>query len=240
MRAAPDSVNGLGTITRMNLISGFMRHTKQRGEERDRALTLYVTAVEQARRPGFYTICGVADTLDGRFDLIVLHVHLVVRNLRPTGEPGKRLTDLIFKIMMDDMDMNLREMGVGDLSVGKRVKAMARAFYGRSAAYDAALDGDQADQAGTDGNAADAADAGATDADAAEQSLEIVLKRNIYGAEEPEAAQIACLTTYLRAAEAALKAEAGEELVKGAVTFFPAPGEPDGPAGGETASNSAD
>ena len=229
MLATPGSVNGLGTISRMNLISGFMRRTKQRGEERDRALTLYVAAVEQARRPGFYTICGVPDTLDGRFDLIVLHVHLIVRNLRPTGQPGKRLTDLIFKIMMDDMDMNLREMGVGDLSVGKRVKAMARAFYGRSAAYDAAIDGDQLDQESTDENVVDA---NATDLDDAKQSLEAVLNRNIFGTEEPDVAQISYLTAYLRAAEAALRAEAGAELVKGVVIFYPAPGEPDGLKGG--------
>ena len=74
MRAPPDTVNVLGTITKMNFLSGLMGHAKQRARERDQALSLYVASVEQARRPGFYTDCGVADTLDGRFDLIVLHV----------------------------------------------------------------------------------------------------------------------------------------------------------------------
>ena len=67
----------------MKMLSGLMRRVKRRGGERDRALSLYIAAVEQARRPGFYTEGEVADNLDGRFDLIVLHVFLVVRALRP-------------------------------------------------------------------------------------------------------------------------------------------------------------
>jgi len=209
MRAACDSVNAVETKTKMKLLSGLMRHAKRRGLERDQALSLYIAAVEQARRPGFYTDCGVADSLDGRFDLIVLHVFLIVRALRASGEPGKRLSDLMFKIMMDDMDMNLREMGVGDLSVGKRVKSMARAFYGRAAAYDAAFDAER-----------DAAPDGA-----GEEGLEVALQRNIYGAEEPDPGAIAQLLGYVRSAEAALAAAPAAALLSGQVTFAAAPGE---------------
>lgn len=212
MRALLDSVNVLGTINKMKLLSGLMGHAKQRAQERDQALSLYVASVEQARQPSFYADCGVADTLDGRFDLIVLHVYLVMRTLRPAEEQGKRLSDLIFKIMMDDMDMNLREMGVGDLSVGKRVKAMARAFYGRSAAYDAALDG-----TGDSGGDLDA------DSDAAENGLEETLQRNIYGAEAPEPAQVEQISDYVRRALAALAAQPSEALLAGDVAFPPAP-----------------
>ncbi|MDA0230972.1 MAG: ubiquinol-cytochrome C chaperone family protein [Proteobacteria bacterium] len=194
----------------MKLLSGLIRHARRRGRERDQALSLYIAAVEQARRPGFYTDCGVADSLDGRFDLIVLHVFLVVRALRPSGEPGKRLSDLMFKIMMDDMDMNLREMGVGDLSVGKRVKSMARAFYGRAAAYDAAFDAER-----------DAA----PDA-AVEERLEATLQRNIYGAEEPDPGALALLLGYVSRAETALAAEPAADLLSGQVTFAVAPGDP--------------
>jgi len=190
----------------MKFFSGLLGHAKQRARERDQALSLYVASVEQARQPSFYSDCGVADTLDGRFDLIVLHVYLVMRTLRPAEEQGKRLSDLIFKIMMDDMDMNLREMGVGDLSVGKRVKAMARAFYGRSAAYDAALD-----------------DTGDSDGDSAENSLEETLKRNIYGAEAPEAAHVRQISDYVRRALAALAAQPSEALLAGDVAFPAAP-----------------
>jgi cytochrome b pre-mRNA-processing protein 3 len=215
MRAPPDSVNVLGTIMKMKILSGLVRRAKQRAEERDRALSLYIASVEQARRPGFYTVCGVADTLDGRFDLIVLHVYLVVRGLRPAGEPGKRLADLIFKIMMDDMDMNLREMGVGDLRVGKRVKEMARAFYGRAAAYDAALDGNQAAAAALAGNAEYSE----------KNDLAAVLRRNVYGPEAPESEQFERLLSYVKQAEEALAARPGGALLAGEVAFLPAPGE---------------
>ena len=193
----------------MKLLSGLMRHAKRRGQERDHALALYIAAVEQARRPGFYTECEVADSLDGRFDLIVLHVFLIVRALRPSGEPGKRLSNLIFKMMMDDMDMNLREMGVGDLSVGKRVKSMARAFYGRSAAYDAAFGTEQ-----------DAAPDGA-----GEEGLEAALRRNIYGAHEPNSGALALLLGYVHGADDALAAAPAAALLSGQVTFAAAPGD---------------
>ena len=193
----------------MKLLSGLLRHAKRRGQERDQARSLYIASVEQARRPGFYTDCGVADSLDGRFDLIVLHVFLVLRALRPSGEPGKRLSDLMFKIMMDDMDMNLREMGGGDRSVGKRVKSMARAFFGRAAAYDAAFDAEQ----------------GAAPGEAGEDGLEAALRRNIYGADEPESGEIEKLLEYARRVEAALAAEPEEALLSGRVIFPDAPGD---------------
>jgi len=224
MRAPPDTVNVLGTITKMNFLSGLMGHAKQRARERDQALSLYVASVEQARRPGFYTDCGIADTLDGRFDLIVLHVYLVVRTLRPAGEQGKRLADLIFKIMMDDMDMNLREMGVGDLSVGKRVKAMARAFYGRAAAYDAALDGEVAPGAAVEDGTEKGTEKGTEEGD--KTGLEAALSRNIYGAETPESGQLARLTDYVRRALVALERQPADTLLTGDVAFPPAPQEP--------------
>ncbi|RAU22718.1 hypothetical protein CU669_07445 [Paramagnetospirillum kuznetsovii] len=118
------------------------------GERRRRdriAHALYVTIIEQSRRPEFYVRHGVPDTLDGRFDLIVLHAFLVMRRLKgitSAGEEARAISQALFDLMFDDMDQNLREMGVGDMSVGKRVKQMARAFYGRVAAYEAALGGD--------------------------------------------------------------------------------------------------
>ena len=202
MRAPRQTVNAIEAAGNMKLLSGLMRHAKQRAGERERARALYIAAVEQARRPGFYTDCGVADSVDGRFDLIVLHVFLVIRALRRAAEPGKRLSDLIFKIMMDDMDMNLREMGVGDLRVGKRVKSMARAFYGRAAAYDTALDGAE---------------------ESVESGLDAVLQRNIYGAEAPQPEQLEQLTGYVRQALAALAAQPSEALLTGDVAFPTAP-----------------
>ena len=116
----------------------------RRSPHKDAAHALYVEAVRQARQPSFYASCGVPDTLDGRFDLIVLHVFLVMRALAQAGETGQKVGSAVLDVMFDDMDMNLREMGVGDLSVGKKVKAMARAYYGRAKAYGEALAPDAA------------------------------------------------------------------------------------------------
>lgn len=98
----------------------------------------YEAIVAAARHPAFYADWGVPDTLDGRFDMITLHTFLVLDRLKG-AEPQFRqaLVDELFR----DMDRSLREMGVGDLAVGKRVRKMAEVFYGRIAAYDKALEG---------------------------------------------------------------------------------------------------
>jgi cytochrome b pre-mRNA-processing protein 3 len=112
-----------------------------RRDRHERAgFVLYGIAVAAARDPFFYARLGVPDTLDGRFDLVGLHVFLLIRRLRRLPPPGPDLAQAVFDAMFSDMDVNLREMGVGDLSVGKRVRAMWEAFHGRAKAYDAALD----------------------------------------------------------------------------------------------------
>ncbi len=97
--------------------------------------------VAQARLPAFYERFGVPDTVNGRFDMVLLHLWLVLRRLR-TGTEGTALAQALFDHFCSDMDDNLREMGVGDLSVPKRMVKFAEAFYGRTAAYDAALKAD--------------------------------------------------------------------------------------------------
>jgi cytochrome b pre-mRNA-processing protein 3 len=99
---------------------------------------IYGTIVTQAREPSFYQDLGVPDTVNGRFDLLVLHLWMVLRRLRST-EDGANLAQMLFDRFCDDMDANLREMGVGDLTVPKRMQAFGEAFYGRAAAYDQAL-----------------------------------------------------------------------------------------------------
>lgn len=105
---------------------------------------LYGRAVAAARAPAFYARLGVPDTIAGRFDLIGLEVALLIRRLRresgPEAKQGPELAQAVFDAMFADMDLNLREMGVGDMSVGKRVKALWEAFHGRAAAYAAPLD----------------------------------------------------------------------------------------------------
>ena len=100
--------------------------------------------VTQVREPLFYRDLGVPDTVNGRFDLLVLHLWLVLRRMQPI-EGGAGLSQALFDHFCDDMDANLREMGVGDLTVPKRMQAFGEAFYGRTAAYDLALtDGHEA------------------------------------------------------------------------------------------------
>jgi cytochrome b pre-mRNA-processing protein 3 len=98
---------------------------------------LYDAIVAAARQPHFYENGGVPDTLDGRFDLIVLHLFLVLERMEAETEGSRqRLIDYFFL----DMDRSLREIGVGDLSVGKKVRKMAEAFYGRITTYTKAIE----------------------------------------------------------------------------------------------------
>lgn len=119
---------------------GLKRLRRQHAHERAGS-ELYAAAVAAARDPRLYHALGVPDTLDGRFDLITLHAFLLVHRLQDAPEPGPALAQAVFDAMFADMDSNLREIGVGDLSVGKRVRAMWEAFHGRAKVYAAAIDG---------------------------------------------------------------------------------------------------
>jgi cytochrome b pre-mRNA-processing protein 3 len=103
---------------------------------------LHDRIVAAARRPAlFLPPYAVPDTLDGRFDLLVLLTILVLRRLESLPEPGPEIAQELVNAVFDRFDADLREMGVGDLAVPKRVKKLAGAFAGRSAAYRDALDG---------------------------------------------------------------------------------------------------
>jgi cytochrome b pre-mRNA-processing protein 3 len=100
---------------------------------------LYTEAVRAAREPVYFESLGVPDTLDGRFDLVGLFAALVIRRTRALPSPGPELAQAVFDAMFADMDFNLRELGVGDLSIPKRMRAMWEAFHGRALAYEAPL-----------------------------------------------------------------------------------------------------
>ncbi|MDO8606134.1 MAG: ubiquinol-cytochrome C chaperone family protein [Phaeospirillum sp.] len=124
------------------------RRMQERRRREQGAHALYTAIIEQSRLPIFYMKAAVPDTLDGRFDLIVLHAFMVMRRLGLVSEArvgeARALSQALFDLMFDDMDQNLRELGVGDMSVGKKVKQMAQAFYGRVAAYEDGLNADDA------------------------------------------------------------------------------------------------
>lgn len=115
---------------------------RARRQRRDAAVAAWHKIVEAARAPYVFTEWQVEDTLDGRFDSIALHTFLVLKRIRATGREGEALGQALFDLMFTDFDQALREMGIGDMGVGKRVKEMATAVLGRIAAYDKALEGD--------------------------------------------------------------------------------------------------
>ena len=98
---------------------------------------IYRSIVKQSRQQSFYTIYGVPDTPDGRFDMITIHAFLVIRRLN--NEATNNLAQKVFDLMFTDMDQNLREMGSGDTGIAKKVMAMAEAFYGRINVYEKGL-----------------------------------------------------------------------------------------------------
>jgi cytochrome b pre-mRNA-processing protein 3 len=163
------------------------------------AFLLYRNLVDQARSPQFYLNVGVPDTLDGRFDMIVLHMVLVIERLSLIGETAKRLSQTLFDLMFDDMDQALREMGVGDLSVGKKVKTMARAFYGRLGAYDEAF------RADTD------------------EALISALKRNVFRDADIAPERLEALRVYTKDVRDALSGLDLEVFAAGQVVFPAAP-----------------
>ena len=157
---------------------------------------IYGMIVTQAREPIFYRDLGVPDTVNGRFDLLLLHLWLLLRRLR-TAQSGVELSQALFDRFCEDMDDNLREMGVGDQTVPKRMRAFGEAFYGRAQAYDQAYD-----------------QAVETDNEALAQAI---CKNILNGAGMDQAQRLAA---YARAAEAEL-ARAGEAALLGAFFKFP-------------------
>jgi len=116
----------------------FNHFRKPRLAPRGTIETIYGMIVTQAREPLFYRDLGVPDTVNGRFDLLLLHLWMVLRHLgRLPGEAA--LSQALFDHFCDDMDANLRELAVGDLKVPKQMQKLGQAFYGRAAAYDMAL-----------------------------------------------------------------------------------------------------
>jgi cytochrome b pre-mRNA-processing protein 3 len=157
---------------------------------------LYAAAVAAARSPYLYAELGAPDTLDGRFDVIGLHVFLLIQRLKREPEPGPTLAQAVFDAMFLDMDINLREMGVGDMSVGKRNRAMWEAFHGRAAAYTASWE----------------------DAD----ELEKAVARNVWRGAVPPAGSAAALQRLMWAQDQVLADQSLEALGQGRMHWLPA------------------
>ncbi|MBL8687685.1 MAG: ubiquinol-cytochrome C chaperone [Rhodospirillaceae bacterium] len=167
---------------------------KRRDTGNTAAESLYLAAVEAARRPILFTELGVPDTLDGRYEMVALHTYLVLRRLKRDHAATAELAQAVFDFMFVDFDNTLRELGVGDLGVGRRVKQMATGFYGRIAAYDAGMEGGDLVEA---------------------------LRRNAYGTVTIDEGPVARLASYLTEADQALAGQSTGDLAAGRVSFPP-------------------
>jgi cytochrome b pre-mRNA-processing protein 3 len=115
-----------------------------RSRERDRpGLALYEAAVAQARQPGFYRVLGVADQIDARFELYTLQVLLLVMRLReepsPDTQAGAEAGQDLFDVYVSALDNSLRELGVHDVTMAKKMRKLGEALYGRMTTYEPAI-----------------------------------------------------------------------------------------------------
>jgi cytochrome b pre-mRNA-processing protein 3 len=188
------------------MIFQLFRHTPRD----DTIASLYGMIVAQARMPAFYQSYGVPDTVNGRFEMVVLHTILLVARLGAEREGDRG--QAVFDLFCQDMDANLREMGVGDLSVPPNMRRIGEAFYGRQTAYAAALTAEDPDR------------------------LVAALARNVYGSEPGAGA--ARLAAYVREAVRHLAAQDDETLSRGK-GGFPDPAAAAAPAAAEAAAQGA-
>lgn len=133
---------------------------RRRKPEDEFAMAVYRRVAEEAREPVLFEACGIPDTLDGRFDSLALHAALMIDRLRREPD-GEMLSQAFFDAMFKHLDLTLREIGIQDLGVGRRIKIMAEGFHGRALAYREALNGDAT-------------------------TLAEVLRRNAYGGRSPD------------------------------------------------------
>jgi cytochrome b pre-mRNA-processing protein 3 len=170
----------------------------RRGPARRTIEAVYGAIVAQARRPEFYRDFAVPDTVEGRFEMIVLHVALFFRRVRGERADIRALGQGVFDWFCRDLDHQLREMGVGDLAVPRRMKGFGEAFYGRARSYDRALARDDPAR------------------------LVDALARNVFAARDEAPAGAHRLAAYVAAAERHLAAQESTAF-GGAALDFPDP-----------------
>jgi len=154
---------------------------------------LYARVVDQARTPFFYSDMGAPDTTMGRFELYTLHLVLLVLRLKGRGGASAETVQALFDAYLEGLDIALREMGIGDLSMGKKMKKLGRAFYGRVGNWETAL------------------------ARSGDEEISALLLRTVY--ETAPGAQTAALAAYARRTAADLAAQSDEALLQGAVDW---------------------
>jgi cytochrome b pre-mRNA-processing protein 3 len=188
LRSAPE-------IHNCTIIGPMLTKLGRAGRQRETAAKLYRAIVTRSREPAFYRQWGVADTIDGRFDVLALHSFLVFDALRDQGagasELGSELADAIFT----GFDEALRELGVSDFGMGRRMRKLANAFYGRMQSYGAGQ---------------------------VDHRLMAALQRNLYRGDARKAAEAAGLASYICMARAHLRRDVSA-LLEGRPDFGPLP-----------------
>ena len=155
---------------------------------------LYAAAVAQARTQALYAALGAPDTSDGRFELYSLHVVLLLDRLRGEGDQAAETSQALFDTYVKALDHALREMGVGDLSVGKKMRKLGEAFFGRAKSYEAAFQ-----------------------ALPATEPLEALLVRTVYA--DADAGPAPSLVAYVLSQRAALAAQPLDRILAGEVDW---------------------
>lgn len=166
---------------------------KKKDRKQTAAFELYTAMVTQARQPDFYAKLGVPDTMEGRFDLILVHAFVLFRRLK-SDKGDKDLAQAIFDVMFADLDQNMREMGIGDVGILKRIRKMSESYHGRIVAY----------EEGVQSGAAE---------------LAAALNRNLYADTTVTDEQLMAMVGYVNDALAVLAKQSILDLQKGGVHF---------------------
>tara|TARA_A100001037_G_scaffold200744_1_gene179529 strand:- start:2095 stop:2667 length:573 start_codon:yes stop_codon:yes gene_type:complete len=146
---------------------------RERRQRKETAIRLREALIEQSRQPDFYRDLGVPDTMLGRYEMVCLHAYLLLRRLKGEGVAGRALAQTLHNVIFDDFDVALREVGVGDMGIGKRIKKLAYNLHGRISAYEQGLA-------------------------AGDEDMAAALRRNLYASVEPTDAQVSAMTAYIR------------------------------------------
>jgi cytochrome b pre-mRNA-processing protein 3 len=188
-----------------NMLKRLFRRSSQMLNGRSPAECLYADIVRQARDPAFYGAGRIPDTVEGRFEALSLHGFLLLYRLKTEGDKGHALGQEFFDAMFVDMDRNLREIGIGDMGVGPRIKMLAQNFYGRIKSYEEGLVG-------------------------APGMLEMAIERNLLtetataklaGSAATPSAFAGIMADYIRRQSVALAGQGFASLVKGEIVFAP-------------------
>jgi cytochrome b pre-mRNA-processing protein 3 len=165
---------------------------KKKNIHQEAAKAVYAQLLDRTRAQVFYKGYGVPDTFNGRFDVLVLHVFLIVNRMKDEGAAGRDFNQALFDATFADMDQTLREMGIGDMGVPKHMRRMMKGFNGRVHAYTEALE---------------------------DETMEYAIRRNIYAGREIPQEQFEKLEDYIRISINALKARSASDIFEGRKIF---------------------